>query len=169
MTGLGFMVMALLTVKIGNTDGGILDFLIFGVLQGNQTKWYLVLLVGAAWFAIYYFVFKFAIEKFNLKTPGRELVNADNTDYSEEELGHKKKGQYDAPVILSALGGADNIASLDNCVTRLRLVVNSMDKVDEDVLKANGALGVMKLDDQNLQVIIGMQVATLKNQLERLI
>lgn len=169
MTGLGFMVMALLTVKIGNTDGGILDFLIFGVLQGNQTKWYLVLLVGAAWFAVYYFVFKFAIEKFNLKTPGREIANTDNIDYLEEELGHKKKGQYDAPVILSALGGADNIASLDNCVTRLRLVVNSMDKVDEDVLKANGALGVMKLDDQNLQVIIGMQVATLKNQLERLI
>jgi PTS system maltose and glucose-specific IIC component len=159
----------LLAKKIGNTDGGILDFLIFGVLQGNQTKWYMVLIVGALWFAIYYFVFKYAIERFNLKTPGRESTNGDATDYSEEELGYKKKGQYDAPAILVALGGVDNIVSLDNCVTRLRLVVNDMSKVDEDVLKANGALGVMKLDDKNLQVIIGMQVASLKNQLERLV
>ncbi|WP_035052239.1 maltose/glucose-specific PTS transporter subunit IIBC [Carnobacterium pleistocenium] len=166
MTGLGFMVMALLTVKIGNTDGGILDFLIFGVLQGSETKWYLVVLVGILWFAIYYFVFKYAIVKFNLKTPGREVYT---TEYSQEELGHKKKGKYDAPVILSALGGAANIASLDNCVTRLRLVVNNMDEINEDVLKENGVLGVMKLDDQNLQVIIGTQVATLKNQIERLI
>ncbi|MDN6626862.1 MAG: maltose/glucose-specific PTS transporter subunit IIBC, partial [Pisciglobus halotolerans] len=90
MTGLGFMVMALLSVKIGNTDGGILDFLIFGVLQGNQTKWYLVILVGIIWFIIYYFIFKWAILKFDLKTPGRETKN---TESSETELEYKKKGK----------------------------------------------------------------------------
>ncbi|MER2175600.1 MAG: glucose PTS transporter subunit EIIB [Carnobacterium sp.] len=104
--------------------------------------------------------------KFNLKTPGREI---NNTEYTQEELSHKKKGKYDATAILSALGGIANIASLDNCVTRLRLVVNNMDEINEDVLRENGALGVMKLDDQNLQVVIGTQVASLKNQLERLI
>lgn len=166
MTGLGFMVMALLQVKVGNTDGGVLDFLIFGVMQGTGTKWYLVILVGIIWFAIYYFVFKYAILKFNLKTPGREVSDI---EYSEEELHHKKKGKYDSPALLSALGGKENIASLDNCVTRLRLVVNDMNKVNDDDLKKNGALGVMKLDDQNLQVIIGTQVASVKNQIEKLL
>ncbi|MCA5013648.1 MULTISPECIES: maltose/glucose-specific PTS transporter subunit IIBC [unclassified Enterococcus] len=165
MTGLGFMLMALLQVVIGNTDGGVLDFLIFGVLQGTYTKWYLVLIVGALWFAVYYFVFKFAIQKFNLKTPGRELSTEDVT---EKERSYTKSGKYDGPLILDALGGSANIVSLDNCITRLRLVVDDMTAVDEQELKDLGALGVIKLDSNNLQVIIGTQVATVKNELENL-
>lgn len=166
MTGLGFMLMALLQVVIGNTDGGVLDFLIFGVLQGTYTKWYLVLLVGALWFAVYYFVFKFAILKFNLKTPGRELATAEDT--SETERTYKKSGNYDGQSILAALGGTTNIVSLDNCITRLRLVVDDMSVIQEDELKNLGALGVIKLDANNLQVIIGTQVASVKNELENL-
>ncbi|MBO0473698.1 PTS system, maltose and glucose-specific IIBC component [Enterococcus sp. DIV0840] len=165
MTGLGFMIMALLQVVIGNTDGGILDFLIFGVLQGTYTKWYFVLIVGALWFVLYYVVFKFAIQKFNLKTPGRELVAE---DISEKERTYKKKGTYNGPLILDALGGTTNIVSLDNCVTRLRLVVDDMTVVDEQKLKNQGAIGVIKLDANNLQVIIGTQVASVKNELESL-
>ena len=67
MTGLGFMVMALLGVVIGNTDGGLLDFVIFGLLQGTYTKWWWVLIVGAIWFVVYYFVFKTVIVTFDLK------------------------------------------------------------------------------------------------------
>lgn len=163
LTGLGFMTMHLLGVVIGNTDGGILDFIIFGVLQGTYTKWYLVLIVGAVWFAVYYFIFRYAIIKFNLKTPGREdeAVTTGN-----EELTYQKKGKYDAKRILSALGGKENLQSLDNCITRLRLVINDMSKIDEKELKDCGALGVVKLDNHNLQVIIGTQVASLKNALE---
>ncbi|WP_282581440.1 glucose PTS transporter subunit EIIB [Niallia sp. Man26] len=155
--------MHLLGVVIGNTDGGILDFIIFGVLQGTYTKWYLVLIVGAVWFAVYYFIFRYAIIKFNLKTPGREdeAVTTGN-----EELTYQKKGKYDAKRILSALGGKENLQSLDNCITRLRLVINDMSKIDEKELKDCGALGVVKLDNHNLQVIIGTQVASLKNALE---
>ncbi|MGG0737380.1 maltose/glucose-specific PTS transporter subunit IIBC [Niallia taxi] len=163
LTGLGFMTMHLLGVVIGNTDGGILDFIIFGVLQGTYTKWYLVLVVGAVWFALYYFIFRYAIIKFNLKTPGRE---DETTATSKEELTHKKKGKYDAKRILTALGGKENLETLDNCITRLRLVVQDMSKIDEQELKACGALGVVKLDNHNVQVIIGTQVASLKNQLE---
>ncbi|WP_249921888.1 maltose/glucose-specific PTS transporter subunit IIBC [Enterococcus sp. 7F3_DIV0205] len=165
MTGLGFMLMALLQVVIGNTDGGVLDFLIFGILQGTYTKWYFVLLVGALWFVVYYVVFKFAIQKFNLKTPGRELVTE---DVSEKERTYKKKGNYNGPLILDALGGPKNIVSLDNCITRLRLVVDDMTIVSEQELKNQGAIGVIKLDANNLQVIIGTQVATVKNELESL-
>lgn len=67
MTGLGFMIMALLGVTIGNTDGGLLDFLIFGIMQGFATKWYLVLVIGPIWFGLYYMIFRYAIVKFNLK------------------------------------------------------------------------------------------------------
>lgn len=166
MTGLGFMVMALLGVTIGNTDGGILDFIIFGLMQGTETRWYLVVIVGLIWFAIYYSVFRFAIEKFNLKTPGREIAD---TEYTKEEVSYTKKGGFNTEVILSALGGKENIVSLDNCVTRLRMVVKDVDQVDETILKKNGALGVVKLDDENVQVIIGTKVASLKNQLEDMI
>ncbi|MGG2024650.1 maltose/glucose-specific PTS transporter subunit IIBC [Gottfriedia sp. S16(2024)] len=164
LTGLGFMVMALLHLTIGNTDGGILDFIIFGVLQGVKTKWYLVPVVGAIWFAVYYSVFRYAILKFNLKTPGREEVTEDQQ--SEEPV--VKGTNTQALKILTALGGKENIQSLDNCITRLRLVVDNMNIVNEKVLKDCGALGVVKLDEHNLQVVIGPQVGILKTQLEKL-
>lgn len=166
MTGLGFMVMSLLGVVIGNTDGGVLDFLIFGILQGTYTKWYLVIAVGLVWFAVYYTVFRFAITKFNLKTPGREVTE----DVTQEvAVTSTKKGKYDAPKILDALGGKENIDSLDNCITRLRLVVNDMSKVNQPVLKECGALGVVVLDEHNVQVIFGPQVTSVKAQLDKIV
>ena len=169
MTGLGFMIMNLLGVLIGNTDGGLLDFIIFGIMQGTYTKWYLVIVVGVIWFTIYYFVFKYAIEKYNLPTPGRQqILNKEaKTDYTQEEL--KFSSSFDAVTVLQSLGGTDNIESLDNCVTRLRLVVKDMNKVDEEQLMSEGALGVVKLDSHNLQVIIGTKVGSLKSDLDNLI
>ena len=155
LTGLGFMVMGLLDVTIGNTDGNIIDFFIFGILQGTATKWYLVPVVAGIWFAVYYSVFRFAITRFNLKTPGREVESAEQI--AAAVTGEKTTG-YKGDIILEALGGADNIESLDNCITRLRLSVKDMSLVNDTVLKANGALGVVKLDAHNLQVVIGPQV-----------
>ncbi|MBP2098511.1 maltose/glucose-specific PTS transporter subunit IIBC [Enterococcus rivorum] len=168
MTGLGFMVMSLVGVVIGNTDGGILDFLIFGVMQGSYTKWWLVPIVGIFWFIVYYFVFKTVILRKNLKTPGRdELV--DETEYSDQEVAYVKKGGYDAKGMLEALGGQVNIESLDNCITRLRLVLKDATIVDDERLKNLGALGVVHLNDTNIQVIIGTKVTTVRNQLDLLI
>lgn len=168
MTGLGFMVMSLLGVTIGNTDGGIIDFIIFGVMQGSYTKWWWVLIIGALWFVIYYFVFKTVILKFDLKTPGREKV-LDTTEYTDAETNYTKKGGYDATGILAALGGGENLDSLDNCITRLRLIVKDGSQVDDEKLKQLGALGVVRLDDHNIQVIIGTKVTTVRNALEDLI
>lgn len=159
MVGLGFMTMGILKVAIGNTDGNLIDFIVFGILQGMQTKWYFVLIVGILWFIIYYFVFKFAIIKFNLKTPGREDIND----------GNIKLDGYDEEKLLIALGGKENIVSLDNCITRLRMVVKDMKLVDENEIKATGALAIVKLDDTNLQVVIGPQVHVVKNKLDKLI
>lgn len=178
LTGLGFMTMGLLNVKIGNTDGGILDFLIFGVMQGTETKWYLVLVAGAIWFAIYYFVFRYAILKFNLATPGREAKSMEEeTGAGTEEADTGAKGakaakgsahHQQAVAMLAGLGGADNITSLDNCITRLRLTVDDIEKVDDDLLKQNGALGVMKLDAHSIQVVIGTHVSHVRVEMDQL-
>lgn len=159
MVGLGFMTMGILKVAIGNTDGNLIDFVVFGVLQGLRTKWYLVIPVGIIWFIIYYFVFKYAILKFDLKTPGREVITNDSDI---------KLGGYDAEKLLTALGGKNNIVSLDNCITRLRLVVNDMSLINEEDIKSTGAIAVVKLDATNLQVIIGPQVHVVKNKLDKL-
>lgn len=101
-----------------------------------------------------------------MKTPGREKIAE---DIGEGEIAYKKKGKYDVERILGAIGGKENIESLDNCVTRLRLVVDDMSKVNQPVLKECGALGVVVLDEHNVQVIIGTQVASVKTQLDKLV
>ncbi len=165
LTGLGFTVMSVLGVTIGNTDGNIIDFVVFGILHGMATKWYLVPLVAAIWFAAYYAIFRFAITRFNIKTPGRES----DTMPSAAPVPSSSKSGYNVPVILSALGGADNIVSLDNCITRLRMSVHDMSLVDDATLKANRAIGVVHLNDHNLQVVIGPQVQSVKDELDYLI
>ncbi|OAT77525.1 PTS maltose transporter subunit IICB [Mangrovibacter phragmitis] len=166
LTGIGFMLMGMLNVTIGNTDGNLIDFLVFGVLQGTATKWYLVPLVAGIWFAVYYGVFKFAITRFNLKTPGREV---DNTAVDEELQAVFVNESGKGAAVLAALGGKENITSLDNCITRLRLSVNDMNLVDDAKLKALGALGVVKLDKHSLQVVIGTQVHLVKNEMQAII
>lgn len=164
MTGLGFMLMGILKVVIGNTDGNIIDFLVFGVLQGLWTKWYMVIVVGIVWFIVYYIVFKWYIEKYNIPTPGR--------DNSKEAVAATESGSiggYTAKIMLEALGGKENIVSLDNCITRLRLVVNDANKVDSEALKKAGAINVVKLDSKNVQVIIGPKVQVLKNQIQKIL
>lgn len=164
-TGLGFLVMSLLHVTIGNTDGNIIDFLIFGVLQGTRTNWYLVPLVGVFWFFLYYFTFKFMIVKFNYATPGREDSGSDNGAGSIELTPDEK-----APVILAALGGRENILSVDNCITRLRIILKNSAQVDQDTLKnQTRALGVMILDKQNVQVIYGVQVHLIKAAVDKIL
>ncbi|MFC6465035.1 maltose/glucose-specific PTS transporter subunit IIBC [Marinilactibacillus sp. GCM10026970] len=168
MTGLGFMVMPLVGVVIGNTDGGLLDFLIFGIMQGSYTRWWMVIVVGAIWFMIYYFVFKTVILKFNLKTPGREQLTTD-TDYTEEEISYAKKGNYDVKGMIDALGGSENIEVVDNCITRLRLVLKNGKIVNDNRLKELGALGVVHLGENNVQVIIGTKVTSVRNELDTLL
>lgn len=166
LTGVGFSVMAILGVTIGNTDGNVIDFVVFGILHGLSTKWYLVPVVAGVWFAVYYAIFRFAIMRFNLKTPGRDTEVASNNESSI--VGSVSQSGYNTEAILAALGGAENITSLDNCITRLRLSVNNMDKVDDQALKANRAIGVVKVNQHNLQVVIGPQVQSVKDELSAL-
>ncbi|EKN5073355.1 PTS maltose transporter subunit IICB [Yersinia enterocolitica] len=170
LTGLGFTVMALLGVTIGNTDGNIIDFVVFGILHGTATKWYWVPVVAGVWFVAYYCIFRFAIQHFNIKTPGRENETTASSNAEKAASGAVSgKSGYNSPAILAALGGADNIVSLDNCITRLRMSVKDMNLVDKEALKANRAIGVIQLNDHNLQVVIGPQVQSVKDELDSLI
>ena len=166
LTGLGFTVMAVLGVTIGNTDGNIIDFVVFGILHGLATKWYLVPVVAAIWFVTYYVIFRFAITRFNIKTPGRDIETAANVE--KAVAGAVGKSGYNVPALLAALGGAENITNLDNCLTRLRLSIDDMSKVDADALKANRAIGVVKLNEHSLQVVIGPQVQSVKDEMATL-
>ncbi|ADU69073.1 maltose/glucose-specific PTS transporter subunit IIBC [Pantoea sp. At-9b] len=166
LTGLGFTVMAILGVTIGNTDGNVIDFLVFGILHGLSTKWYWVPVIAAIWFAGYYCIFRFAITRFNIKTPGREVDNS-QLEQQVSRAGVGKSG-YNTPAILAALGGIENITSLDNCLTRLRLSVADMSKVDDAALKANGAIGVVHLNQTSVQVVIGPQVQSVKDEMAHL-
>lgn len=165
LTGLGFTMMAVLGVTIGNTDGNIIDFVVFGMLHGLATKWYMVPVVAAIWFAGYYAIFRFAITRWNIKTPGRDV---DTAPAAEKVAGAVGKSGYNVPAILAALGGADNIVTLDNCITRLRLSVKDMSLVDSAALKANRAIGVVQLNQHNLQVVIGPQVQSVKDEMASL-
>ncbi|MGX6994859.1 maltose/glucose-specific PTS transporter subunit IIBC [Pediococcus acidilactici] len=168
MTGFGALVVSLLGVNIGNTDGGVLDFLIFGVMQGTQTKWYLIPIVGIFWFLAYYLTFKKFILWRDLKTPGREV--ATEPEYTDAEIRTSgNAGGYDIPGILKALGGKSNIVTLDNCITRLRLIVKDGSIINDEKLQKLGALGVVHLDDTSVQVIIGTKVTTVRNGLDALL
>lgn len=159
--GLSFMIMNILNIKIGMTfSGGVIDFLLFGVVP-NRTKWWLVIPVGLCFSLIYYFGFRFAIRKWNLKTPGRE------DDIGSEEVNYESSGSLAANV-LEALGGRENLASLDACITRLRVSVNDIKKVDKDRLKKLGASGVMEVGN-NIQAIFGPKSDQLKEQIKDVI
>jgi len=156
--GLSFMIMQILNVKIGMTfSGGLIDYLLFGVLP-NRTGWWWVIIVGLVLAVIYYFGFRFAIRKWNLRTPGREEAVAEESTSNTpaNELPYE---------ILQALGGKDNIASLDACITRLRVQVNAKDEVNKDRLKALGAAGVLEVGN-NIQAIFGPKSDTLKTQIK---
>ena len=151
MAGMSFLIMSVLQVGVGNAGGGFVDLFIFGILQGTYTKWYFCVILGIVYFFAYYFVFKYVIEKKNLKTPGRDVEEADEDVVQVEasELGS---------AILKAIGGKENIRDIDNCISRLRLILNDTSVVDETALKATGSLGIIRINDNNIQVVYGPKV-----------
>lgn len=149
MAGVSYAVTFALDVHIGKTfSAGVIDFISFGVLpsmDGFNTNWLMVILWGSVMAVIYYVVFRFAIRRWNLLTVGREEVTA-TIDMSDEELSEK---------LLPLLGGQGNLKSVSACITRLRLEVNDASIVDEDAIKALGAMGVVKVGGTGVQVILG--------------
>lgn len=157
--GLSFMTMHLLNVKIGMTfSGGLIDYILFGLINPQTNAW-LVIPVGLVFAVIYYFGFRLAIRKFNLKTPGREV---DDEGEQSAVQGKTTDLPYD---ILDAMGGKENISHLDACITRLRVSVNDIGNVDKNRLKKLGASGVLEVGN-NVQAIFGPRSETIKGQMK---
>ena len=175
LAGLSFMLMHILNVGVGMTfSGGLIDLVLFGVMQGNaKTHWVWVVVVGAVYFVLYYIIFRFMISKFDYKTPGRDdaeevklYTRADVNARSAASGSTAPAG--DDPVsalIVEGLGGAANLSDVDCCATRLRCTVKDVALVKQDVLKASGASGVI-CKGNGVQVVYGPKVAVIKAKLE---
>lgn len=165
LDGVSFFLADILNISIGNTfSGGVIDFTLFGILQGNdKTNWLLVLPIGALWAAIYYFSFSFFIKKFNILTPGR--------DENEEEVKApttKTSIKNDAIIIIEALGGKENLDDVDACITRLRVSVKDTNKVDKKKLKELGAIDVLEIGG-GIQAIYGAKAVLYKNAINEIL
>ncbi|PKF50522.1 N-acetylglucosamine-specific PTS transporter subunit IIBC [Enterovibrio nigricans] len=132
-------------------SAGLVD-MVLSTRNPLAKDWYMLILQGLAFGGIYYVVFRTAIVKFNLATPGRE--DLDDEAPASGVTGSKETGIL-ARQYLKALGGHDNLTNIDACITRLRLTVKDGSQIDEKTLKALGAMGVVKLGTNNLQVILG--------------
>lgn len=180
LAGAAYMIAHILNIAVGLTfSGGLLDLLIFGILQGNaKTSWLRIIPVGIIYFILYYVIFSFLIKKFDLKTPGREDEQEETRLYSKADVNARKSAEKGTPAghgtaekdarsadICRALGGKKNITSVDCCATRLRCSVEDPQRVDEKRLKATGAVGVI-CKGQGIQVIYGPNVTVIKANLE---
>lgn len=181
LAGSAYMVAHILNIAVGLTfSGGLLDLVIFGVLQGNaKTSWLRIIPAGIVYFLLYYVLFSFLIKKFDLKTPGREDddeetklytkadVNARRTEAKEGESCSQAENSKDSrsAAIVMGMGGRNNITSVDCCATRLRCSIADSSLVDEKLLKSTGAVGVI-VKGQGIQIIYGPQVTVIKSELE---
>lgn len=171
LAGLSFMLMHILDVGVGMTfSGGLIDLTLFGILQGNaKTNWIWVVVVGLAYAVIYYLVFYFMITKLNLKTPGREADDEETKLYTRADVNARKEAKNNSDnvsaLILSGLGGKNNISDIDCCATRLRVTVKDENKVDDEKLKKSGASGVIR-KGSGIQIIYGPHVSVVKSNLE---
>ena len=154
MTGLGYLAAALLGCSVGGVQAGLIDFTIFGILRGAESKWYVVVVLGICVAAAYYFGFKFLIKKFNINTPGRH----EDMDIEEQNVNTAANNIELAQNIIAYLGGKENITNITNCFTRLRVTVVDQTLVDDQKLKTTGASGVTHPSETSVQVIYGLKV-----------
>ncbi|MBS4456550.1 PTS transporter subunit EIIC [Tuanshanicoccus lijuaniae] len=183
LAGISVILVQILKIGVGFTfSAGFLDLLLYGILPGNgRTNWIILVVYCLIWGALYYFVFRWAIIKFDLKTPGREddeeEVKLHTKDEYRESIGMEKvslasedntatsKEDQLSAQILAGLGGKENIVDLTNCATRLRVTVKEGAKVNQAALRKTGAAGVV-VSGGSVQVIYGTKVGGIRTDLE---
>ncbi len=162
LMGFSQLIPAILGVTIGNIQGGLIDWFVFGVLQGTATKWYIYLWWGPIMFAIYYFCFKFAIVKFNILTLGRnqsDFADSENNNRKDEQLADEQI----AKLIVNGLGGIDNIVEVDNCISRLRVEIKDNTLVDLQQIKMTSPNGIIQPDENNVHIVYGGRITKVRN------
>lgn len=161
LTGISVYIAASMEWMAGfGFSAGLVD-MVLSSQNPLATKWYMLIVQGLAFFAIYYFIFLALIKGLNLKTPGREEAEENTSTVQTSEDAGELASSY-----VTALGGIDNLEVIDACITRLRLTLKDRSVVNEADLKALGAMGVVKLGENNLQVIIGPQAESIANRMK---
>ena len=156
LDGCSFYLADIMNIRIGNSfSGGLIDYLLFGVLQGkDKTNWPNVLIIGVIWFFLYFFVFTFCIKKFHVNIPGMQTEVDNDVEKNNQKSGNATSLHTESEQIIAALGGAENINTISACATRLRVSLKDNSRVNEPVFKKLGSPGVLKVAG-GLQIIFG--------------
>lgn len=164
LTGISMAVVNLLGIRSGfSFSAGAIDL---AINWGISEKPFMLILIGLIFAVIYFFIFVFAIKKFNIPTPGRE------NDAETDEMAHlvEDKGLSElAAMYIEKLGGKNNIQEVDSCITRLRLILKDSKIVEEKDMKALGAAGIMRPNSKNLQVIVGTKAELIAEEMKKLL
>ena len=167
LAGIGAFITVALPIRAGfSFSGGAIDLFLSSFTPLAQNPW-MVLLVGLVVGVVYYVVLRFAITKFSLKTPGRE--DDDDADAEKAVVLSNSNFAAVAAIVLEGLGGKENITSLDNCITRLRMEVKDYTLVDEKKIKSAGVAGVMRPSKTDVHVIVGTQVQHVADEMKKLL
>lgn len=169
LTGISMAIAAMFNWTAGfGFSAGLIDFILSSRLpMANEP--YMLLLQGLVFFVIYYIIFRFLIAKFNIKTPGREdddVLEAEEVESTENADDNKFAAM--AAKIYEGLGGEENVTSIDNCVTRLRLDVKDSSAIDQSKIKATGVPGVVVTGKNNVQVVVGTQVQFVADEMKKI-
>ncbi|GAA0338524.1 N-acetylglucosamine-specific PTS transporter subunit IIBC [Bacillus carboniphilus] len=172
LTGISMMIAAMFNWTAGfGFSAGFVDFFLSSRLPlANQP--YMLLVQGLVFAVIYYFLFRFLITKFNLTTPGREdtdeLVETEIEDGKPTHTGGQNKHAVMAETIYEGLGGDENVTSIYNCTTRLRVEVRDMDAVNQNKIKSAGVPGINVVGPHSIQVIVGTQVQFVADEIDKI-
>ena len=166
LTAVSMIVMAVLPARAGfNFSGGMIDLVLSWNTPLAQNPW-VIILVGLMFFAVYYLLFRVIITKFDLKTPGREEEG--HARVESKITPNIKDFAAAAKAILAGLGGAENISSFDNCITRLRVEVKNYADIDEKTIKAAGARGFVRPGETSVQIVVGLHAQHVADELKKL-
>ncbi|PHM63487.1 bifunctional maltose and glucose-specific PTS system components IICB [Xenorhabdus ishibashii] len=174
MTGISVYIAAAMHWIAGfGFSAGFVDMLLSS-RNPLAVHWYMLILQGLVFFCLYYVVFRFTIKKFNLMTPGRELSATDETDGYDVDMVKKDRHsvhdiEEEARQYIAAVGGADNLTSIDACISRLRLSVKDSNLVNNQLVKHLGASGVIRLNKQSVQIVVGTRAELIANAMRDLL
>ncbi len=169
LAGTAFVIAHVFQIAIGFTfSASFIDFIVFGVLQGNdKTNWVWVIVFGILYFFLYYISFQILIKKFDLKTPGRDDNNK-LTIFKKSQFDYtfdKSTIDHQSQMIIKGLGGRHNFSDLDCCITRLRATIDDKDLINEGLLKQAGAAAIM-IQGGGIQIIYGPKASSIKSKLD---
>ena len=160
IVGVGAVLLSLAGVAIGYIRGTVFDFAIFGLLY-EKTNWIFLVIIGIGLGILTFFIFKWAILKYDIKTPGREEAqNLNNTLIKEKRYGEI------AEIVVAALGGKENIDSVENCITRLRIDVKDINAIDKGMLEKSGCTGFFFPAPKHIHIVYGPQVEFVRNAVD---